>query len=157
MHHNNGNNGDRGPCGGIRTGKIKRFGISADSRLLENFDSLISEKGYVNRSEAIRDLIRDQLVEFAWAKNKDDMVGTITIVYSYESGELIDKLREIKHQNHYHILSSLYVHVDEHNCLEVLVVKGKSEKIKNLSDRLIGTKGVIHGKLTMSTTGKEVC
>lgn len=149
----NGNGHERGLCGGIKMGKFIRFGISADARLLENFDGLIAEKGYANRSEAIRDLIRDQLVELAWTKNNDVMVGTITIVYNHESKELTERLAGLQHQNHSHIISSLHVHLDEHNCLEVLVVKGKSEKIKSISDRLIGTKGVKHGKLTMSTTG----
>ncbi len=146
----------RGPCGGIKTGMTIRFGISADARLLENFDGLIAEKGYANRSEAIRDLIRDQLVEFAWTKNNEDMVGTITIVYNHELKELTEKLIEIQHHNRAHVISSMHVHLDGHNCLEVLVVKGKGEEIKSISDRLIGTKGVKHGKLTMSTTGKEL-
>ncbi|MBI5286020.1 MAG: nickel-responsive transcriptional regulator NikR, partial [Deltaproteobacteria bacterium] len=119
MHHNNltKNGRDRGPCGGIKTGRTKRFGISADSRLLENFDTLINHKGYVNRSEAIRDIIRDQLVEFASTMDNEEMVGTITLVYSHESRELSDKLIDLQHQNHAHIVSSLHVHLDGHNCL----------------------------------------
>ena len=150
----NGNGHEKGPCGGIKTDNFIRFGISADARLLENFDGLIAAKGYANRSEAIRDLIRDQLVELAWTKNNDIMVGTITIVYNHESKELTKRLAGLQHQNHANIISSLHVHLDEHNCLEVLVVKGKSVKIKSISDRLIGTKGVKHGKLTMSTNGR---
>lgn len=144
------------PCGGIRTGRTVRFGVSADSRLLEKFDGMILEKSYATRSEAIRDLIRDRLVEYAWTKNNDDVVGTITFVYNHESKELTEKLTEIQHRHHGIIISALHVHLDDHNCLEVLVVRGKSQTVKEISDLLIGAKGVKHGKLTMSTTGKEL-
>jgi CopG family nickel-responsive transcriptional regulator len=141
----------------LKTGStMVRFGVSADARLLARFDGMIVEKGYANRSEAIRDLIRNQLVEFDWSKNKEEMVGTITLVYNHEFRELTEKLTELQHYNHANIISVLHIHLDGHNCLEVLVVKGKCDKIKIISDRLIGTKGVKHGKLTMSTTGKEL-
>ena len=136
--------------------KAIRFGVSADGRLLEKFDEMIAEKSYANRSEAIRDLIRDQLVEFAWTQRNEEVVGTLTLVYNHESQELADKLTKLQHHHHSSIISTLHVHLDQHNCLEVLVMKGKSKELKNLSDRLIGTKGVKHGKLTMSTTGKEL-
>lgn len=152
----NGNGHEKGPCGGIKNGKTLRFGISANSRLLENFDMMISEKGYINRSEAIRDIIRDELVEYAWTKNNEEIVGTITIVYNHEAKELIEKLMTLQHMDYGKVISSLHVHLDGHHCLEVLVVKGESGKIKGLSDRLIGTKGVKHGKLTMSTTGNNL-
>ena len=141
---------------GIETGKAIRFGVSADVRLLEKFDEMIVEKSYANRSEAIRDLIRDQLVEFAWTKSTAEVVGTLTLVYNHESKELTEKLTKLQHQNHSYIISTLHVHLDEHNCLEVLVMKGESKTIKSISDKLIGAKGVKHGKLTMSTTGKEI-
>lgn len=140
----------------LKTGNTIRFGISADARLLEKFDGMIFEKGYVNRSEAIRDLIRSQLVEYDWSKEKDEMVGTICLVYNYNFGALTEKLTEIQHANHDHIISSLNVRLDGHNCLEVLVVKGKCELIKAISDKMTGTKGVKHGKLVMTTTGKEL-
>ena len=136
--------------------KAIRFGVSADGRLLEKFDEMIAEKSYANRSEAIRDLIRDQLVEFAWTQRNEEVVGTLTLVYNHESQELADKLTKLQHHYHSSIISTLHVHLDAHNCLEVLVMKGKSKELKNLSDRLIGAKGVKHGKLTMSTTGKEL-
>ena len=138
------------------SGHAVRFGVSADVRLLEKFDEMITEKCYANRSEAIRDLIRDQLVEFAWSKSQEEVVGTLTLVYNHESRELSDKLTRLQHQHHTAIISTLHVHLDEHNCLEVLVMRGESKIIKNLADKLIGTKGVKHGKLTMSTTGKEL-
>lgn len=150
------NGGERGPCGGIKSGRIIRFGISADPRLLENFDKMIADKGYVNRSEAIRDIIRNQLIECAWTTNSDEMVGTITLVYKHGSKKFADKLTDLQHQNHMHILSTLHIHLDKHNCMEVLVVKGRGQEIKSISDRLIGTKGVKHGKLTMTTSGNNL-
>lgn len=137
-------------------GKLIRFGVSADARLVEQFDAMIADKSYANRSEAIRDLIRDQLVEHAWTTSTAEVVGTLTLVYNHESSELTDRLTRLQHDHHTSIISTLHVHLDEHNCLEVLVLKGQSNVIKRLSDRLIGTKGVKHGKLTMSTTGKEL-
>ncbi|PIE33285.1 nickel-responsive transcriptional regulator NikR [candidate division KSB3 bacterium] len=142
--------------GETETGKIIRFGVSADVRLLEKFDEMIDEKCYANRSEAIRDLIRDELVEHAWTTSNEEVVGTLTLVYNHESHELNDKLTSLQHDHHTNIISTLHVHLDAHNCLEVLVLKGNSKEIKNLSDRLSGAKGVKHGKLTMSTTGKEL-
>lgn len=138
------------------TGNAIRFGVSADARLLEKFDEMIAEKCYANRSEAIRDLIRDELVEFAWTTSDEEVVGTLTLVYNHESTDLAEKLTKLQHDHHSSIISTLHVHLDEHNCLEVLVMKGESKGITRLADRLIGTKGVKHGKLTMSTTGKEL-
>ncbi len=138
------------------TGKLIRFGVSADVRLLEKFDEMIDEKWYANRSEAIRDLIRNELVEYAWTKSREEVVGTLTLVYDHESHELTDKLTKLQHEHYTNIISTLHVHLDAHNCLEVLVLKGESKAINSLADRLIGAKGVKHGKLTMSTTGKEL-
>lgn len=138
------------------TGSLIRFGVSADARLLEKFDEMIAEKCYANRSEAIRDLIRDQLVEYAWGASDEEVVGTLTLVYNHESKELSEKLTKLQHHHHTAIISSLHVHLDAHNCLEVLVMRGPSKELKSLADRLIGAKGVKHGKLTMSTTGREL-
>ncbi len=135
---------------------IKRFGISLDSSLLENFDSLITKKGYANRSEAIRDLIRDSLVKEEWEYGNRETVGAISIVYSHHRRELTDTLTELQHHFSKSIVSSLHVHLDAHNCLEVIVVKGKGTDIKNIADRLIGTKGVMHGKLSLTTLGKHL-
>jgi len=133
-----------------------RFGISITNRLLKHFDGFILEKGYQNRSEAIRDLIRSALVEEQWREAKEDLVGTVTIVYDHHTRELADKLTEQQHTHHDAIISSLHVHLDAHHCLEVIVIKGKAEDIKRLADELIGTKGVKHGKLTTTTTGKNL-
>ena len=134
--------------------EIIRFGISIDERLLDRFDRLIDEKGYSNRSEAIRDLIRNALVEEEWSHENEETVGTVSLVYDHHTRDLADKLTEHQHSHHKEIISSLHVHLDAHHCLEVVVIKGKAKKIKRLAEELIGTKGVKHGKLMMSTTGK---
>jgi CopG family nickel-responsive transcriptional regulator len=135
---------------------ITRFGISLDSELLEGFDGLIAKKGYSNRSEAIRDLIRDTLVKEEWEGGKEETAGTITLVYSHEIRDLSDTLTEIQHRYHSIIVSTMHIHIDAHNCLEVLVVRGKGRDIKMIADKLTGTRGVKHGKLTLATTGKHI-
>lgn len=135
--------------------KTIRFGVSLDHHLLAGFDRLIKDKKYVNRSEAIRDLIRDQLVEEEW-KFGDNVVGTITIVYDHDVRELGETLAHLQHQYHKAVKSTLHVHLDERHCMEVLVVVGKGSAVKVIADRIIGTKGVKHGKLTMTTTGKAL-
>jgi CopG family nickel-responsive transcriptional regulator len=135
---------------------ITRFGISIDSQLSKKFDEHIKRKNYSTRSEAIRDMIRNTLVEEQWKSGKHETVGTITIVYNHHTRELDHALTDLQHQSFQQIISALHVHLDAHNCLEVMVVKGKSNEIKKIADRLIGTKGVKHGKLIMTTTGKEL-
>lgn len=137
-------------------GETIRFGISIDDKLLKSFDHLIEEKGYLNRSEAIRDLIRASLVESKWEKGDDETVGTVTLVYNHHVHDLSDKLTEQQHTHHDQIVSSLHVHLDAHNCLEVLVVRGKAWEVKKIADELIGVKGVKHGKLVMTTAGEEL-
>jgi CopG family nickel-responsive transcriptional regulator len=131
-----------------------RFGVSINDQLLQRFDELIENKGYVNRSEAIRDLIRNALVEEAWGNENEETVGTVSMVYDHHTRDLADKLTEHQHSHHKNIISALHVHLDAHHCLEVVVLKGKAKEIRRLADELIGTKGVKHGKLMTSTTGK---
>ncbi len=133
---------------------VTRFGISLESTLLKRFDRLIRKKGYASRSEAIRDLIRDSLVTEEWESYNTETVGTITLVYSHDTRELTDNLTDMQHQHHHSIMSAMHIHLDDHNCLEVIAVKGRAKNIKAIADRLIGTKGVKHGKLTLTTTGK---
>lgn len=135
---------------------LTRFGVSIDSTLIKKFDALIAKKGYTTRSEAIRDMIRDNLVEEEWQAEDRETVGTITLVYNHHTRELDHALTDLQHQSYHQIVSTLHVHLDAHNCLEVLVVKGKSRDIRKIADRLIGTRGVKHGKLTTTTTGKEL-
>lgn len=135
---------------------LARFGISLDPRLLQQFDALIAAKGYVNRSEAIRDLIRGSLVEAQWSRDEVELVGTVTLVYDHHTRDLSDKLTEHQHSHHDAIISSLHVHLDAHNCLEVVVLKGQARVVQRIADELIGTKGVKHGKLVTSTTGQDL-
>ena len=133
--------------------KLVRFGVSLDHHLLDDFDAFIRRRKYTNRSEALRDLIRDNLVGLEWDENKDT-VGTVTFVYDHHVRDLTRKLTDIQHRYQLLIISGMHVHLDHDNCLEVLVVKGKGSEIKKVADALVSTKGVKHGKLTMTTTGK---
>ncbi|RII31492.1 MAG: nickel-responsive transcriptional regulator NikR [Geobacter sp.] len=137
-------------------GETVRFGVSIDAKLLDSFDSLIEHKRYMNRSEAIRDLIRASLVETKWEYGDEEMVGTVTLVYDHHVHDLSEKLTEQQHTYHQQIISALHVHLDAHNCLEVLVVRGQARDVKRIADELIGVKGVKHGKLVMTTTGEEL-
>lgn len=137
-------------------GKTIRFGVSLDSDLLEKFDSLCREKSYQTRSEAIRDLIRNTLVQREWEQAEGEVAGTLTMVYDHHHSGLAQKLTEIQHEVHEVILSSLHCHLDHHNCLEVLVLRGEAETIRHLGQRLISTKGVKHGQLNLTTTGKDL-
>ncbi len=136
--------------------RLVRFGVSMDENLLQRFDTLMSRKGYANRSEAMRDLIREHLVEEEWRKKGREMIGTITMVYNHHTRGLSDSLTDLQHHFHDLVISTMHLHLDEDNCLEVLVVKGKVDKIKSIADKLKSTRGVKHGKLTMTTTGKEL-
>jgi CopG family nickel-responsive transcriptional regulator len=135
--------------------KLVRFGVSLDHHLLDDFDRLIQRRKYTNRSEALRDLIRDHLVGQEWDEDKET-VGTITFVYDHHVRDLTRKLTDIQHRYQKLILSGMHVHLDHDHCLEVLVVKGKGSEIRKVADALISVKGVKHGKLTMTTTGKEL-
>jgi CopG family nickel-responsive transcriptional regulator len=137
-------------------GELTRFGISIDSKLADSFDEFIKQKGYVNRSEAVRDLIRKALVELRWEGRNENAVGTVTIVYDHDKRELSEKLTGMQHKHYTSVISSMHVHLDEHHCLEVLVIKGRTKEIQKIADSIIGTKGVIHGDLVMTTTGKEL-
>jgi CopG family nickel-responsive transcriptional regulator len=137
-------------------GNTVRFGISLDEKLLANFDQLIEQKSYMNRSEAIRDLIRASLVEERLGSEDQEAVGTVTLVYNHHVRDLSDKLTEHQHSHHDQIVSSLHVHLDTHNCLEVLVIRGAVRDIRQIADELIGVKGVKHGKLVMTTTAEDL-
>ncbi len=136
--------------------KLVRFGVSMDENLLKRFDALVSHKGYANRSEALRDLVRNYLVEERWTENKDEMVGVITVVYNHHTRGLSDSLTELQHHFHDLIISTMHLHMDEDNCLEVLVVKGMAEALRVAADKLISTRGVKHGRLIPTSTGREL-
>lgn len=140
----------------MKRSQVVRFGVSIQEKLLDEFDHWLEEHRYANRSEAIRDLIRDQLVETEWEEAEKEVVGTVTLVYSHEIRELTEKLTAIQHDTHGMIVSTLHVHLDHHNCLEVLILRGQAEHVREIADRLIGCRGVKHGKFTMTTTGKDL-
>ena len=131
---------------------LVRFGVSIEEELLENFDREIKKKGYASRSEAIRDLIRDQMVHEEWASD-EETVGTITMVYDHHTRDLSANLTHIQHSFEGDIKSVLHIHLDHVNCLEVLVVQGKAHLLQQFADQLTSIRGVKHGKLTMTTTG----
>ena len=135
---------------------LSRIGVAIDTDLLDKFDRLIEKRGYTNRSEAFRDLIREELVEQTWEAPDSQVVGTVTLVYDHHVRMLNEKLTGIQHDFHHSILSTLHVHLDHDNCLEVLVVRGRSAEVRKIADVLISTKGVKHGRLTITTTGAEL-
>ncbi|ASJ01452.1 nickel-responsive transcriptional regulator NikR [Thermococcus gorgonarius] len=135
---------------------VVRFGVSVPEELLEKFDRIIEEKGYVNRSEAIRDMMRDFIVRHEWEQGDAEVAGTITMLYNHDEADVVKELLDLQHDYLEEIISSIHVHMDEHNCLEVVIVKGKASRIKEIADRLLSLKGVKHGKLVMTGTGKEL-
>jgi CopG family nickel-responsive transcriptional regulator len=135
---------------------LSRIGVAIDTDLLNKFDRLIAQKKYTNRSEAFRDLIRDELVEKTWESPDSYVVGTVTLVYDHHVRLLNEKLTDIQHDHHRLILSTLHVHLDHDLCLEVLVVRGRSAEVRRVADTLISTKGVKHGRLTITTSGTEL-
>lgn len=135
--------------------KLVRFGVSLESELLKQFDADIQKKKYPNRSEAIRDLIRESLVKKEWVKG-GEIAGAVTLVYNHHRRELVNKLTDIQHDYHQLVISVQHIHLDKDNCLEIVVVKGKVNKVRKLADRLGATKGVKHTALTMTTTGKRM-
>ena len=137
-------------------GDVTRFGVSLDVKLLRQFDRLIVRKGYANRSEAIRDLIRETLVREQWELGAEDAVGTITLVYDHDTRDLSDKLTDLQHAHYESIVSTLHVHLDAHHCLEVLVLRGTARSLKEIADRLIGTRGVKHGTFSATTEGRAL-
>jgi CopG family nickel-responsive transcriptional regulator len=132
---------------------VVRFSASLDADLLERFDQATERRGYSNRSEALRDLIRDALVREEW-QGDAEIVGTVTLVYDHHTRELADRLTRTQHDHHDIILSAMHVHLDHDNCLEVIAVKGRASVVQGVADALVGTRGVKHGRLTATTTGR---
>ena len=135
---------------------VTRFSVSLPPRLLDQLDDMARDKGYDNRSLAIADMIRGQLVEYRQKFGSEEIAGTITLVYDHHKPHVQETLTDIQHDHHDAIVSTLHVHLDHHNCLEVLVVRGRAALVKKIADGLISAKGVKHGKLTVTTTGHEM-
>ncbi len=136
--------------------ELKRFGVSIEEKLLEKFDSYISKKKYQNRSEALRDLIRKELIEESWSDKNAEVAGAVIIVYDHHKNELVENLVKIQHDYHDIIISSQHVHLDHHNCLEIIVVKGGIRKVYKLEGELKVAKGVKHAALSKSTLAKDI-
>src|ERR1051325_11275746 len=136
-------------------GELSRIGVAIDSALLDKFDKLISRRGYENRSEAFRDMIRDELVEETSQSPEAQVVGTVTLLYDHHVRLLNEKLTGLQNEHHRSILSTLHVHLDHDHCLEVLVVRGKADAVRKIADSLTSTKGVRHGRLTIAAAGPE--
>lgn len=131
--------------------ELTRISISLEENLLQVFDKLIAAKGYATRSEAIRDLIRDRLIQEEIRNQHDEQVAVLTMVYDHHARELASKLIDKQHHHHDLVVSSLHVHLGERHCLEVSILRGPGHKIMHLGDELLATKGVLHGNITFTS------
>ncbi len=134
---------------------LVRFGVSLDSELLRKFDELIREKNYSNRSEAFRDLIRQELVSKEWEAG-EEVAGAITLIYDHHHRELLNKVTDLQHDFQHVIISTQHVHLDHNNCLEIVAVRGKPDEVRKLAEMLRSIKGIKHCTLSMSSTGKDI-
>ncbi len=131
----------------IAMAQLVRFGVAMERELLERFDARVVERGYENRSEALRDLVRRELDREEWTRG-GRVVATITLVYDHHVRELTERLTEIQHDHGELIVSALHVHLDHHHCMEVIAAKGPADRVKRMAERMIGTKGVLSGNLS---------
>jgi CopG family nickel-responsive transcriptional regulator len=135
--------------------ELVRFGVSLEKPLLESFDALIRERQYTNRSEALRDLIRRELVQREWRDGRD-VAGAITLIYDHHKRDVLSRVTNTQHKFQGVIISTQHIHLDHHNCLEIVAARGKAEEVQKLADALTSIKGVRHGTLSMSSTGREI-
>jgi CopG family nickel-responsive transcriptional regulator len=140
----------------MKNSTVTRLSVSLPSGLLPQLDAMVREKSYSNRSLAVADMIRDRLVEHRQHFGDEEIAGTITLVYDHHTHNVQGALTGIQHDHHQVILSTMHVHLDHHNCLEVLVVRGQASVIRKIADEMIAAKGVKHGRLTVTTTGKDL-
>ncbi len=129
---------------------VERVGVSFEPELLEKFDVMIKNKGYTNRSEAIRDLVRKSIMESEIKAEKGDVIGTLTFIYDHDEGDVTHKLLHLQHHHHTEISSTTHIHVNEDICLEVLIVKGKAKNVRKLAEIIKALKGVKHGELVVT-------
>ncbi len=135
---------------------LERFGVSMEEELLGRFDRLCDERGYTSRSEALRDLVRRELVAEEWNEAGAEVIGAITLVYNHHSHDLTHLLTEVQHQHYDAIICTTHIHMDEENCLEVVIVRGASGRVRQIADQLISARSVKHGQLVCSTTGNAL-
>lgn len=134
-----------------------RFSVAMPENLLIQFDQLVARRGLAkNRSEVVRDLVRDALVEDECTMPGVEVVGTLTIVFNHHASDLQEKLHSIQHDYFENIVSSTHIHLDQHNCLEVIVLKGETGLVQDVSNLILGTKGVKNGRLVVTTTGQHI-
>lgn len=131
--------------------QLSRFGVSLEEDLLAAFDKSIAGMGYQNRSEAIRDLIRDHLIQKKAGASDTEVIGVVSLVYDHRVHHLSDLLADMQHKADVMVNASLHIHLDEHNCLEVIVIRGRADKVHQIASKLIATKGVQNGKLVTTT------
>ncbi len=136
--------------------KTVRFGVSMDAELLAAFDELLARKSYANRSEAIRDLVRDAIIKTEWEHGDQPAVGVLCVVYDHDARRLASRLNALGHQHADEINATLHVHLDRHNCLETIVLRGVPAELRRFADQVIATRGVKHGELIMTTTGSRI-
>ncbi len=136
--------------------ELARFGVSIPKELLKAFDEYIERKHYANRSEAIRDLIRQKLVEEEWRESKEEVIGVITYLFNHHKRELAERLIEVQHDHYNKIITTQHIHIDHERCLEVVLVKGKANEIKTLADKIQALKGVLHLNVALTTMGKSL-
>lgn len=139
-----------------RSEPLKRFSVSIPASLVDEFDTLVTDRHYPSRSEALRDIIRDYMVSTRWEASEQVVVGTVTLVYDHDQRSLGNALTSIQHEHHHEVLSTLHIHLDQHNCLEVIVLKGMASHLQEIADHLISSRGVKHGRLVCTTTGDEM-
>jgi CopG family transcriptional regulator, nickel-responsive regulator len=136
--------------------ELARIGIAISQDLLEEYDDLIAKRGYTNRSEAFRDLVRNELVNEISGSADAEVYGTITLVYDHHARLLSEKLTDLQHRYYAAVMSTIHVHLDHDNCLEVILVRGKSSLVQELANALIATKGVKHGRFMLTTSGRDL-
>ncbi|HNQ63000.1 MAG TPA: nickel-responsive transcriptional regulator NikR [Syntrophorhabdaceae bacterium] len=135
--------------------ELVRFGVSLEKKLLDKFDNFIRERNYTNRSEALRDMIRQELVKKEWVEG-EDVAGAITLIYDHHRKDLLGRITDIQHNHQQVIISTQHIHLDHDNCLEIVAVRGNPAEVQRLADMLKSIKGVKHGILNMSSTGKGI-
>lgn len=138
---------------------LLRFGVSVEEELLKNFDQLTTNQGYANRSEALRDLMRDALVKAKLEGEPQatgEVLGSLTLVYDHHAKDLSDKMSSLQHEFFHFIVSVLHVHISHDDCMEVIVLRGEVQQIRSLADALLSLKGVKHGKLFITLPGQEI-
>jgi CopG family nickel-responsive transcriptional regulator len=133
-----------------------RFGVSLDIDLLDKFDALIRRMGYENRSEAIRDLIREKLIEQEWEAPDEEVFGVTFLVYDHHAMSVEKRLTEEQHREFGRVISSLHIHIDEHNCLEIVILKGNGREVRRMGEKMLSMRGVKYGRLNLGTTGRHV-